>query len=376
MIPEKLTLGAEEEYLIVNPETRAAVSNPHKNFFKACKEKLGDRVTPEFLRCQIEIATGVCETVAEINAEVTDMRGVIARIAEDHDLRLMAASTHPFTPWVRQKPSKGDRYVQLDADLQGAIRRMMICGMHVHVGLIDRNLRIDVMNQVRYFLPHMLALSTSSPFWEGRKMGMKSYRLSVFDGMPRTGIPEELDSFGEYERLIGTLTGAGVIPDASKIWWDIRPSVNFPTLEMRICDVCTRVEDAMSIVALYQALTRCLIRYKQRNMKWRVYPAFLIEENRWLAQRFGVRGELLDLGLGECTPYSDLLEELIEFVSEDADALGCLKEVQHARTILERGSSACRQVDVYDTAIEAGAKKADALKNVVDMLIEETVLGL
>jgi len=376
MITEKLTLGAEEEYLIVHPETRAAVSNPHKNFFKACKKALGDRVTPEFLRCQIEIATGVCDTVADIKSEVTEMRGVIARIAEEHDLRLMAASTHPFTPWVRQKPTQGERYVQLDADLQGAIRRMMICGMHVHVGLIEQNLRIDVMNQMRYLLPHMLALTTSSPFWEGRLMGMKSYRLSVFDGMPRTGIPEELVSFGEYERLIGTLSNAGVIEDASKIWWDIRPSVNFPTLEMRICDICTRVEDAMAVVAIYQSLTRFLLRFKERNMKWRVYPAFLIEENRWLAQRFGVKGELLDLGLGECLPYSQLLDELVDLISEDADALGCLKEVQHARTIVKRGSSACRQVETYETAIAGGAKKPDALKAVVDMLVEETVMGL
>lgn len=207
-------------------------------------------------------------------------------------------------------------------------------------------------------------------------MGMKSYRLSVFDGMPRTGIPEELVSFGEYERLIGTLSNAGVIEDASKIWWDIRPSVNFPTLEMRICDVCTRVEDAMSVVAIYQSLTRFLLRFKQRNMKWRVYPAFLIEENRWLAQRFGVKGDLLDLGVGECIPYGQLLDELIDLISEDADALGCLKEVQHARTIVKRGSSACRQVETYENAIKSGVKKPDALKAVVDMLVKETVMGL
>lgn len=376
MLTEKLTLGAEEEYLIVNPETRAAVSNPPKNFFKSCKKILGGRVTPEFLRCQIEIATGVCDNVGQVRDEIIEMRGVISRIAEEHDLRLMAASTHPFTPWMRQKPTQGERYVQLDADLQGAIRRMMICGMHVHVGLEDPNTRIDVMNQMRYSLPHMLALSTSSPFWEGRKMGMKSYRLSVFDGMPRTGIPEELDSYSEYERLVGTLAGAGVIEDASKIWWDIRPSVNFPTIEMRICDICTRVEDAISIVAIYQSMTRCLLRFKQQNMKWRVYPAFLIEENRWLAQRFGVKGELLDLGLGKCVPYSQLLDELIDMISEDADALGCLKEVEHAREIVKRGSSACRQVATYDSAMEGGAKKQDALKSVVDQLIEETVMGL
>lgn len=376
MIDEKYTLGVEEEYLIIRPGTRAAAANPSPHFFKACKKALGERVTPEFLRCQIEIATGVCDTVADVRSQVADMRGTLARIATEHDLALMAASTHPFTPWTRQKPTKGERYVQLDSDLQGAIRRMMICGMHVHIGLLDENLRIDVMNQMRYFLPHMLALSTSSPFWEGNRMGMKSYRLSVFDGMPRTGIPEELNSYADYERLIGVVIDAGVIEDASKIWWDIRPSVNFPTVEMRICDICTRIDDAMTITAIYQSLARRIIRFKKQNMKWRVYPAFLIEENRWLAQRFGVKGQLVDLGRGESRDYSVLLEELIAMISEDADALGCLKEVEHAREILKRGSSACRQVETFEAHIEAGVKKTDALKGVVDQLVEETVMGL
>ena len=376
MRDRKLTIGVEEEYLIINPETRGAVSNPPKGFFNACKEALGERVTPEFLRCQIEIATGVCETVDEARQQISDMRGTIAKIATDYDLRLMASSTHPFTPWARQKPTKGERYHQLDADLQGAIRRMMICGMHVHVGVEEPNLRIDLMNQLRYFLPHMLALSTSSPFWEGKRMGMKSYRLSVFDGMPRTGIPEEVASHGEYTRLVNVLVEANVIEDASKIWWDIRPSVNFPTVEMRICDVCTRLVDAMTITAIYQSLARRLLRLKQQNMKWRIYPAFLIEENRWLAQRFGVSGHLIDLGRGETRPYPDLINELIAFVAEDADALGCLRDVERAREIVARGSSACQQVETFDAAIEAGAKKADAFKAVGDGIVEETTHGL
>lgn len=376
MVDEKYTLGVEEEYLIVRPETRAAAATPSPHFFKACKAALGERVTPEFLRCQIEIATGVCETVSQVRQEVAEMRGALTRIAGEHDLALIAASTHPFTPWTRQKPTKGERYVQLDADLQGAIRRMMICGMHVHIGLLDENLRIDVLNQMRYFLPHMLALSTSSPFWEGKVMGMKSYRLSVFDGMPRTGIPEELNSYAEYERLIGVVVNAGVIEDSSKIWWDIRPSANYPTVEMRICDVCTRIEDAMCITAIYQSLARRIVRFKQQNMKWRVYPAFLIEENRWLAQRFGVSGELIDLSRGERHSYADLLEELIALISEDAEALGCLNEVNHARTIVARGSSACRQINTYDAAITGGERKPDAMKAVVDQLITETRMGL
>lgn len=373
---EKLTLGVEEEYLLVNPRTRNVMGNPPKGFFKACRAKIGPRVTPEFLRCQIEIATDICDDVAMARDQIVNMRGEIARIAEDMGMALMAASTHPFTPWKQQRPTDGERYTQLSNDMQGAIRRMMICGMHVHVGLEDPEHRIDVQNQMRYFLPHMLALSTSSPFWEGQAMGMKSYRLSVFDGMPRTGIPEELDSFSEYERLIAAIVNAGVIEDSTKIWWDIRPSHTFPTLEMRVCDVCTQVEDSMSIVAIYQSLTRRILRLKQDNMKWRVYPAFLISENRWLAQRFGVSGNLIDFGSGEAVSYASLLDDLIAWISEDADALGCLAEVEAARDIVARGSSACRQIEVYEQARTAGLRKRDAFNAVVDHLIKDTVVGL
>jgi len=373
---DKLTLGVEEEYLLVNPVTRNAVISPPKKFMKACRKAIGDRVTPEFLRCQIEIATDICETVGDAREQIANLRGEIARIAESMDMRLMAASTHPFTPWKRQRPTEGERYERLDNDMQGAIRRMMICGMHVHVGLEDPEQRIDVQNQMRYFLPHMLALTTSSPFWEGHSMGMKSYRLSVFDGMPRTGIPEEIESYSEYERLINAIIAAGAIEDSTKIWWDIRPSAKFPTLEMRVCDVCTRIEDAMAVTAIYQALTRRILRLKKDNMKWRVYPAFLISENRWMAQRHGVSGQLIDFGTGKTVPYSDILEELISWISEDADALGCLKEVEHARTIVTRGSSACRQNEIYEQARTAGLRKRDAFNAVVDDLVKETVVGI
>lgn len=371
-----LTIGVEEEYLLVCPETGKAVKNPPKGFMKLCGERIGPRVTPEFLRCQVEIATGICETVDQARAEIADLRGTLAEIAIEHDMRLMAASTHPFTPWKTQKATEGERYAKLDTDMQGAIRRMMICGMHVHIGLENPEHRIDVQNQMRYFLPHMLALSTSSPFWEGHLMGMKSYRLSVFDGMPRTGIPEEIDSYGEYERLINTIVKAGAVEDSSKIWWDIRPSAKFPTLEMRVCDICTKLDDAMAIVAIYQSLTRRILRLKNSNMKWRVYPAFLISENRWMAQRHGVSGKLIDFGSGETSSFETLLEELIDWIEEDAEALGCLKEVHHAREIVKRGSSACRQVAAYDAAVAGGAKKRGALKTVVDQLVAETVEGI
>lgn len=370
------TLGVEEEYLIVDPESREAVSNPNDEFFNTCRKALGDSVTPEFLRCQIEIATPVCQNLTEVRDVLANMRGTISKIAQDFDYRLMAASTHPFTSWRDQKPTDRERYKKMDQDLQGAIRRMLICGTHVHVGILDAGHRIDIMNQMRYFLPHMLALSTSSPFWEGDLMGMKSYRLSVFDGMPRTGIPGPIESMGEYERLVGMLTGAGVIEDASKIWWDIRPSVRFPTLETRVADMCTRMEDTLTIVAMYQCLTRMLFDLKKRNIRWRSYPAIFIGENRWLAQRFGVKGDLIDFGKGECVPFKELTEEMIGFLLQHAQVLGCERELLHARTIVERGSSACRQVAVFETELKKGGSKQDALKSVVDHLITETVMDL
>ncbi len=373
---QALTIGVEEEYLLVCPDTRAAVRNPPKGFMKICQDKIGPRVTPEFLRCQIEIATGICETVSQARAEIAELRGNLAQIAIDHDMRLMAASTHPFTHWKNQKPTEGERYEKLSTDMKGAIHRMMICGMHVHIGIENQDARIDVQNQIRYFLPHMLALTTSSPFWGGQQMGLQSYRLSVFDGMPRTGIPEALQSFGEYERLVDAIVKSGAIEDSSKIWWDIRPSNKFPTLEMRICDICTLLDDAVTVAAIYQALTRRLLRLKDGNMRWRIYPAFLIEENRWMAQRHGVEGKLIDFGHGGAVPFAVLLEELITWISEDADALGCLKEVENARNIIRRGSSAARQIKTYETEVGKGQTKREALKKVVDQLVRETVDGL
>ena len=371
-----LTLGVEEEYLVVDPETREAVADPPPELFKTCQKALGDHVTPEFLKCQIEIATPVCKNVGEAREQLTHMRGTLADIAKSFDLRLMAVSTHPFTDWRGQQHTDKERYKKLDEDLQGAIRRMLICGTHVHIGIEDAEMRIDVMNQIRYFLPHLLALSTSSPFWEGDLMGMKSYRLSVFDGMPRTGVPESVASYQEYERIIGTLVNAGVIEDASKIWWDIRPSTKFPTLEARVADVCTNLDDTLAIVAMYQCLTRMMIHLKTRNIRWRDYPALLIAENRWLAQRYGVKGELIDFGHNKCRPFGDINEEMIGFLLQHAQALGCERELLHTRTIVERGSSACRQVAVYEKAVEDGKSKQDALNAVVDHLIAETVIAI
>lgn len=371
-----LTLGVEEEYLLVDPQTRDLVEEPSPDFMKECKERLGERVTPEFLQCQVEIGTPVCADISEARHHLTALRTAIINTADKYGMKLIAASTHPFADWGRQQHTPSQRYDLLDADMGGAIRRMLICGMHVHAGIEDKDLRVDLMNQMRYFLPHLLALSTSSPFWGGHDMAMKCVRLGIFDSMPRTGLPDRYESWSDYSRVIDRLVSAGVMEDSSKIWWDLRPSARFPTLEMRVTDVCTRLEDALCIAALYQSLLRMLARYKKRNMRWRIYPRLMLEENRWRAQRYGCTKSMIDLGRGECVPFGSLIEEVIEIIEEDATALGCLSEVHHARTILKRGSSACRQTERFAEARNEGADSKEALKAVVDMLVTETAADL
>jgi carboxylate-amine ligase len=287
----------------------------------------------------------------------------------------IAASTHPFSQWRSQRHTDRARYHILARDMQAVARRLLICGMHVHVGIDDDELRIDLMNQVSYFLPHLLALSTSSPFWLGEDSGLKSYRLSVFDELPRTGLPSRFESYGEYKRHVDVLVRAGVFDDASMLWWDIRPSCRFQTLEMRITDVCSRIDDAVAIAALYQCIVRMLVRLRRGNQRWRAYDNMLIEENRWRAKRYGIDEGLIDFGKGEVVPCADLLEELIELTKEDAEALDCVDELLHSRHILTTGTSAHRQLATFAAAMDAGGTRPEALCSVVDMLVDETVSG-
>jgi glutamate---cysteine ligase / carboxylate-amine ligase len=370
------TIGVEEEYLLVDRITRDLAANPPAEFMQRCEEELPKQVTPEFLRCQIEVGTPVCERVEDARIELAHMRTTIARLAGEYDLAPIAASTHPFANWVQQQHTDKDRYHQLARDIQMVVRRMLICGMHVHVAVEDEALRIDLFNQLPYFLPHLLALSTSSPFWQGHETGLKSYRLSVFKEMPRTGLPEAFSSEDEYRRTIDVLVRAGMIEDATKVWWDLRPSARFPTLEMRIADVCTRLDDAIAIAALYRCVARMLWRLRRENQRWRHYSRFLIEENRWLAQRHGAGGQLIDFGRGSTVPYGELLEEILELVREDAAHFGCIAAIEHARAIVAEGTSADRQLAVWREAIDGGASKEDALNQVVDQLIAGTVEGL
>lgn len=372
----QFTLGVEEEYLLVDKETRGLVVDPPDSLIGECEEILGHQVTRELLRSQVEIGTNVCNNVQEVRAELARLRKAIIEVAGRHGLAPIASSTHPFSRWAEQKHTQRERYEMLTAELQAPARRLVICGMHVHVGINDDSLRIDLMNQLSYFLPHLLALSCSSPFWEGRDTGLKSYRLTIFDALPRTGLPEKFQSYAEYERHVNILIKAGLIEDSSKIWWDIRPSQKFPTLETRVMDVCTRLDDAVAMTALLVCLTRMLYRLRLANQRWRTYTPMLLNENRWRAMRYSFDEGLIDFAKGSVRPFAELLDEILVMTADDAEALGCESEIASVRNIVSRGTSAHRQLKTYELAIAAGADTDAALRAVVDMLIEDTAAGL
>ena len=364
------SIGIEEEYLLVDRESLDLAVAPTA-LMQDCAAELEGQVSPEFLQCQIEIGTRVCANISEARTDLKRLRACVSRHAAKYGLSPIAASSHPFADWKDQHHTDKDRYNDLRRDLGGVVRRMLICGMHVHVGLPDVETRIDVLNQLTYFLPHLLALSASSPYWQGDDTGLASYRLTVFDNLPRTGLPPHFSGWAEYERSVNAIVELGVIEDSSKIWWDLRPSAKFPTIETRICDVSPRLETALSIAALIQSLTRRLWRLKASNQRWRLYDNFLISENRWRAQRYGVSEGLIDFGKREVIDFEVLLEELIDLVREDAEALGCMAEVEAARAVVVSGTSSDRQRSVYQDAVDAGDSREHALKSVVRHLIDE-----
>lgn len=372
----RFTVGIEEEYLLVEADTRDLVRDPPQELWDELTAALGDEVGSEFMRSQVEIQTKPCAGIAEARDDLTAKRRTVCEIAERYDFHAIAASTHPFADWGRQLHTDKERYNLLARDMQAVVRRLLISGMHVHVGIADPDVRIDLMSQVSYFLPHLLALSTSSPFWHSEDTGLKSYRMSVFKALPRTGLPEHFNSWAEYERHVNVLVEAGIFEDASRVWWDIRPSAAFPTLEMRIADICTTLEDGLAIAALYTSLLSMLFTKRQQNQRWRTYSNFLIAENLWRAQRYGISEALMDFGLGELVPFPQLAEELIEILTPEANRLGCLPELEHIRTIVRRGTSADRQLAVFEKALAEGNETQEALKRVVDFLVEETKVGL
>jgi carboxylate-amine ligase len=370
------TIGIEEEYLVVDRETRDLISNPPDAMWDSLREVLGTQVMPEFLKAQIEVGTKVCAKVADARNDLAGLRRELSGVVDEYGAAIIAASTHPFANWAEQETTEQPRYQRVAADYQHVARQMVICGMHVHVGIEDEHVRIDLMNQVRYMLPHLLALSTSSPFWAGTDTGLLAYRLVIFKNLPRTGLPEEFESWGEYQRTLAILVEAGIIEDASKLWWDIRPSARYPTLEMRVSDVCTRLDDAMTVAAFYLCLLGYMFRLRRRNQRWRVYSPFLISENMWRAQRYGVEGSLIDFGRGELVPFQNLVEEAIEMLAQDAVEFDVVEELRHMRTIVRDGTSAHRQLSVYREALESGAEEKEALEAVVDHLIEDTLFGI
>jgi len=369
------SIGIEEEYLLVD-QTTCVLTGAPPELMDRCTAELGDQVSPEYLNCQIEIGSKVCNTIGEAREDLKRLRSTVARVADEFGLAPISASCHPFADWRAQKHTDKERYNTLRRDLGNVARRMLICGMHVHVGIEDADTRIDIMRQLTYFLPHLLAMSGSSPYWVGEDTGLNSYRLTVFDNLPRTGLPPQFDSWGAFERSVSALTDLKLIEDSSKIWWDLRPSSKFPTLETRICDASPRLETTLSLAALIQCLTRMLWRLSRVNQRWRVYDQFLIAENRWRAQRYGVSEGLIDFGQRKVIPFTDLLEELIGLVAEDAEALDAMAEVEAMRAILVEGNSADRQRGIFATAVDAGKSKDDALCAVVRHLVEEYQVDL
>jgi carboxylate-amine ligase len=367
------TIGIEEEYLLVDKETRDLAQEQPAALLAKCQEALPGQISPEFLRSQIEVGTKVCRSIQEARADLIRLRSTVGSIAGEFGLAPIAASTHPFAHWSSQQHTDKERYNVLAQDLQQVVRRLVIGGMHVHVGIEDDELRIDLLGQAAYFLPHLLALSTSSPFWQGNVTGLKSYRLSVFDELPRTGMPHQFSSYSEYLRTVELLVSAGLIEDATKLWWDLRLSARFPTLEMRITDVCPLIEDGIAIAAMFVCLCRMLYRLRRDNKRWRYYPPFLVRENRWRAQRYGTQEGLVDFGEGAVVPFPTLLEELFDLVAEDAAYFGCVKEIAHARIIVQRGTSADRQLARFEAVKALGGTEQAALVAVVDDLIEETM---
>jgi carboxylate-amine ligase len=367
MLEASLTIGIEEEYQIIDPKTQELRSYVQQ-FLEQGKAVLADQIRPEFLQSQIEAGTQICRDVDEAREELIRIRRSVMELADDAGLWVAAAGTHPFSSWVTQRVSPFGRYPELVRFLQDVGRQLLVFGMHVHLGIEDRELLIDIMNQLRYFLPHLLALSTSSPFWHGRDTGLKSYRSVVFENLPRTGIPQQFESYGSYRGYADTLLTTGSIAEPTHIWWDVRPSEKFPTLEIRIPDMCTRLEETLCLVALVQAIAAKLVQLRQANQSWRLYRKDLIDENKWRALRYGIQGRLIDFGKKQEVPFPILVKEILEWVDDVVDDLGSREEIEYAYTILREGSSADRQLAVY--------RQTEDLRAVVEHVVEETREGI
>ena len=362
------TIGIEEEYQSIDPETRDLKSHIEMEIIAKSKTLLREAVKPEMHQSVIEIGTGVCRDIKQAKAEIFEIRRQIIRLARENGLGLAAAGTHPFADWRDQEIYPDQRYHEIVEDMKMVARANLIFGLHVHVGVEDRETSIHLMNAARYFLPHILALSTNSPFWLGMETGFKSYRCKVFDKFPRTNIPDYFTSWGEYESFVNLLVQTNCIDNAKKIWWDIRPHPHFSTLEFRICDLPMRAEETIAIAALIQATVAKLYKLHAANQGFRLYRRALIMENKWRALRYGLDGKLIDFGKRTEVPLRDLMLEYLSFVDDVVDDLGSREEINYVHRILEMGSGADRQLRVF--------RETGDLAKVVDYIIGETEAGL
>jgi carboxylate-amine ligase len=359
------TIGIEEEFQLVDGETYELRSHVSQ-MLKEAQPTLGDQIKPEFLQSVVEVGTKVCADITAAAAQVRLLRAALGQLAAQHGLHIVAAGTHPWADWRDQEITENERYRSLVQDMQDVVRALTIFGLHVHIGIEDRRRAIEIMNEARYFLPHLLALSANSPFWRGRQTGLHSYRCVIWNRFPRTGIPEAFGSCDEFENLVDTMVRTGCIDDGRRIWWDIRPHPYFKTLEFRICDMQTTAEETLMLAALMQAIVAKLHRLRERNLGFRQYHRSLLMENRWRAMRHGLEGRLIDFGKEQEVPIADLLEELLAFVDEVVDDLGSRPYVEYARSVIAAGNGAQRQLATY-------AQTGD-LRAVMARIVHETAV--
>jgi glutamate---cysteine ligase / carboxylate-amine ligase len=362
------TIGIEEEYQTVDPVTRDLRSHIHAEMIEKGKMRLQERVKAEMHQSVVEVGTSVCSNIKDAKDEVKKLRRDMIALAKENGLRLASAATHPFADWRAQEIYPDERYKNIVEDMQLVARANLIFGLHVHIGVEDRETAIHMMNHARYFVPHILALSTNSPFWLGMNTGLKSYRCKVFDKFPRTNIPDYFASYGEYESFVKLLIKTGCIDNAKKIWWDIRPHPFFNTIEFRICDIPMRVDETIALAALIQATVAKLYKLYEANQGFRLYRRALIMENKWRAARYGINGKMIDWGKQTQVPVRELILEYVNFVDDVIDELGSREEIEYVHKIMEMGSGADRQIHVFE---ETGD-----LKKVVDYIIEETEVGV
>ena len=364
---EKFTLGVEEEYMVIDPLTRELKSHDQK-IVDIASQLMQDHVKAEMHQAVVEVGTGICKNIDEARQDISRLRKYVSDVAQSIGLEIGAAGTHPFSHWSTQLITPNPRYDEIVNEMQEAARSNLIFGLHVHVGMSDKNMAIHIMNTVRYFLPHIFALSTNSPFWEGRNTGFKSFRTKVFDKFPRTGLPDLFSDWDDFKNYVNLLIKTGCIDNAKKIWWDVRVHPFFDTIEFRICDVPLTVTETIAITALLQALVAKLYKLKKQNMSFIIYTRALINENKWRASRYGLEGKLIDFGKQEEVSLQALIPELLDFVDDVVDELGCRQAIEYIPVMLKNGTGADRQLAVYN--------QTKSLQDVVDFIIRETKSGL